>query len=144
MDKDFLRFKWENDKEYEYRYNIHKISSKLHPILDEYVNTAKKIPDYNKILRSLENINAEIFDAFVPDAYIESDKYLRNAMDYYIRATKIMVEENKKPINSQNPTAISKAAKLKKTGTAFITITSCKNFEIFEKQQNEWNDKNEK
>ena len=140
---DFLRFKWEHDTEYEYRYNIHVISKDLHQILSEYANTAKKIPDYKDILKRLENINTIIFDLVVPGIYAKSDGYLRNAMEYFIKATKIMFSETIKPEDKQNISTISKAARLIETGTAFITIVSTMNFETFEEMQKEF-DKNGK
>ena len=140
---DFIRFKWEHDTEYTYRYNIHVISEDLHQILSEYANTAKKIPDYKDILKRLENINTIIFDLYVPGIYAKSDGYLRNAMEYYIRATKIMIDEASKKEDEQNRTIIIKAAKFIETGTAFITIVSTMNFETFEEMQKEF-DKNGK
>jgi hypothetical protein len=140
---DFIRFKWEHDTEYKYRYNIHRISSKFHQILKEYANTPKKIPNYKSILARLESINAYIFDLVVPGIYAKSDGYLRNAMKYFIKATNIMISETSKKEAEQSPTTISKAAKFIETGTAFITIVSTMNFEIFEEMQKEF-DKNGK
>jgi len=143
MKNDFIRFKWEHDTEYTYRYNIHVISKELHQILSEYENTAKKIPDYKDILKRLENINTIILDLVVPGIYAESDGYLRNAMKYFIRATNIMIDEASKKEDEQNRTIIIKAARLIEAGTAFITIVSTMNFETFEEMQKEF-DKNGK
>jgi hypothetical protein len=137
---DFIRFKWEHDTEYEYRYNIHRISSKFHQILKEYANTPKKIPDYKSILTRLESINTFIFDLVVPGIYAKSDGYLRNAMKYFIKATNIMLSEKIKPEDKQNPSTINKAARLIETGTAFITIVSTMNFETFEEMQKEFDE----
>jgi hypothetical protein len=59
-------------------------------------------------------------------------------MEYFIKATKIMVSEKIKPEDKQNPSTISKAARLIETGTAFITIVSTMNFETFEEMQKEY------
>jgi hypothetical protein len=140
---DFIRFKWEHNTEYKYRYNIHVISSKLHQILKEYANTPKKIPNYKSILTRLESINAYIFGLVVPGIYTKSDGYLRNAMKYFIRATNIMIYEASKKEDEQNAAIIIKAARLIEAGTAFITIVSTMNFETFEEMQKEF-DKNGK
>ena len=142
MDKDFIRFKWEIDVEYNYRYFIHNISAKLNSLVSKFGEAIKKTPDYRSMLKDFEYLYKCLLEFPIPDSYSKSDGYLREGIEYYIKATEIMADEIKKGFKNQNPSAINKAGKFIETGTAFIKITACKNFEIFEKQQKEWNDKN--
>lgn len=144
MNENFIRFKWETDNEYNYRYLIHNMSGMLHGLISKFGEVIKKTPDYKDMLKKIEYIYKTLFEFDVPDCYTKSDRYLREGIEYYIKATKIMADEIEKELKNRNASEINKAGKFIETGTAFIKITACKNFEIFEIQQREWNDKNER
>ena len=146
---DVIKFKWETDEEYEYRNNIYYFSDKLNKILRDLENLAKQsLPNYQPMLDKIRSSYGRFIKLLVPDCYQSFHDLYKSGLEYYMKGLVILVntfndkKENKLPDNDKNIIAkITKAGNFFHAGDAYFRIANTKNFELFEKQQIEYHEK---
>ena len=144
-----IRFKWEDDKDYKYRQFISDMSIQIGQQLANVglIKTPEKAGNsvYMEAKKIITLYYTKLCNIFVPLMYAECDKYLRESCLYYLKGFDILIEfydkkyvdENMKKKNAVSK--LNKAATFLRVGNSFITIVSCKTFELFDKQQFEYN-----
>lgn len=141
-----VMFKWENTNEYKYRCTISQIGMTVGELMNKiYAYAGPDIEKYKIYINGKKTITSEytkLFNLSVPIIYAEIDKYLRESHEYYLQALDILtaVYSNLKDINNKkNIAQLHKAGTYLTVGNSFVTIVSCKSWEMFEKQQAEYN-----
>jgi len=144
---EFLRFNWENDDEYKYRFGIFNIADEIQNILEDATKIAEQqFPNYKVIINRLEKILEEL-KLKVPDIYITTNNYLIESINYYIKGYTIVDNCIKKGKNFMNPSTFKldydhnimfKASELISVGSSFAFIVRIKNIELFEEKQTKY------
>jgi len=149
---DIIKFRWETNEEYDYRNNIYLFSDKLNKILGDLENLAKQsLPNYQPMLDKIRSNYGRFIKLLVPDCYQPFHDLYKSGLEYYMKGLVILVntfidkKENKLPDNDKNVIAkITKAGNFFHAGDAYFRIANTKNFELFEEQQIEYHEEQEK
>lgn len=152
MKTEFVRFKWEDENEYKYRFEIFTISDEVQTVLENSVKIAEqKIPDYEPIVSKLKKILINLEMLIVPQIYINSNKCFIEALEYYVKGYNVAIDCIKKGKTVINPNTFKldydsmimlKSGNYITCGNYFAHIVSVKNFDIFTEKQKEYDSQN--
>jgi hypothetical protein len=145
MDDRNVKFRWESDCEFNYRNTVRFISNNVSKLLRSMQEVSKRNNDYKPIRNELQKFfeilkNSKTLQ--VPLTYNITHNFLIQGYEYYIKGLDILIDsiENEKAKSSnKNISNLNKAATFIEVGNSFTRIVSCKNFEMFEKQQEKYN-----
>ena len=138
-----IKFRWESEVEYNYRNVISKVSGKVGQVLRDIDEISKQEkPDYAPVKEEVRKNKNEVKRLLVPECYQLTNDMLLEGYDYYLRAFDILIFEFIVNNDKVNINKINKAATFIEAGNSFMNIVACKNFELFEKQQAEYNERN--
>lgn len=146
MQEKIIMFKWESEQEFLYRTIISDIGLKVGNILNKVADYGAKrqIKNNDVYVEAKKIINTEynkLFALKVPIIYSEIDNLLRQSCDYYLKAFDLLIEifnGDKIIFDKKNVGPVNKAAQFITAGNSYTNIVSCKNFELFERQQTEY------
>lgn len=142
-----IKFKWEDDKQYNYRTTVSNLSGNVSKALNKLEELAVKAnPNYLTVLEAIKSLYGRFVKLDIPEIYQNFHSTYIEGLEYYIKGLEILVqtfrEKIEKGLSNKDKMIISKAVKastLMRAGAAFFEISSIKNMEIFDKQQEEYN-----
>jgi hypothetical protein len=134
-------FKWETSEEYKYRCKTSEIGLVVGELMNKIFTFKGKDYEKYKIYKDAKITitlqYTKLFELKTPVIFAEIDKYLRESHLYYLKALDILIEvysDLKNINNEKNISKLHKAGTFIHVGNSFVTIVSCKSFEMFEKQ----------
>lgn len=142
-----VKFRWEDDKQYNYRITVSNLSGNVSKALNKLEELAVKAnPNYMIVLEPIKSLYGKFVKLDTPEIYQNFHSTYREGIEYYIKGLELLVktfrEKIEKGLSNKDKIIISKAVKastLMRAGAAFFEISSIKNMELFDKQQEEYN-----
>ncbi|MEN8907927.1 MAG: hypothetical protein ABF289_18400 [Clostridiales bacterium] len=125
------RYKWENDKEYNYRICTSKLSNEIKLGLTQIVGQAQmKIPNYVKAINIFSRLLKALEGSNVPEIYMKVNGFLLTGVECYLAAAKNLQESTK--VSEGKAKHIYKAQALINEGNCWVEISKIRIAEAVE------------
>lgn len=116
------RYKWENDKEYDYRLVTAALSNEMKAGLQQIVDQAQmKIPNYVRAINIFSRCVKSLTKEHVPDIYSNINKFLLTGIECYLSAAQKLQESTK--VSEGKVKYIYKAQALINEGNCWVEIS---------------------
>jgi hypothetical protein len=130
----FETYSWENQLEADYRAAIVEIAQNVAEILattEDIARTAEK--DYSPVKKELRKIQRQHKSLAVPSMYEDSDSFIAQALDSYLKGADILIAA----VKADDPQQVYRAARYVTDGSSFISISKNRMWEAIEERQKE-------